>query len=190
MPGVPSPEQRAIPGKQRGPPLCQRARGQTQKPQQWLTFSQDRACDLSQQALPGPMWCPATQVWPSPAWIWRPPKLFGPLTLLGSYRPGLAPRPWNVLPEPDPISHTTVLPREPAPTVGSPHPSVGGRQGPRRRKTSCFQPHTWVHRQVLLLLKQNLCALLPSSVAVTSAGLLRLPPLPVAPVLNNGQRAF
>lgn len=56
------------------PPLCKRAESQAQR-HRWLTFSQDRGWDRSQQGLAGPVWCIATQVLPSPAQSRRSTKL-------------------------------------------------------------------------------------------------------------------
>lgn len=77
---------RAIPGNGAALRPCQPAECQTQRPGgRWLTFSRDRACDPSQQALPGPVRCPATQAQPDLAQIWCWPRLCGPLTLPCSY---------------------------------------------------------------------------------------------------------
>ena len=75
-PGAPSLVPPTDSRKWLGPPPCQRAERQTQKSGGWwLTFSRDRACDPSQQALPGPVRYPATQAQPGLAQIWRWPRL-------------------------------------------------------------------------------------------------------------------
>lgn len=69
------------------PPLCKRAESRAQR-HRWLTFSQDRGWDRSQQGLAGPVWCTATQALPSPAQSRRSTELCALLIPLCSFHPG------------------------------------------------------------------------------------------------------